>query len=177
MGRGWARRTIIMSALAAAIFTSGESNGALGSPGCDEVNAKAFDGDSYESPGGKLEKTVSGFSVGDVISVRISCGHSGHLWCSEAIWRAKLVSGNNSVIAEASKATDWAGATILHTVTGRDQDTTLTFTFWSSPYARPVSTGKCIPARQTRSDMVISFGLVVSMTTGASEIRHLFLRE
>jgi hypothetical protein len=40
---GRARRSAMVSALALAILTVAAGNGALGSPGCDAVNAKAFD--------------------------------------------------------------------------------------------------------------------------------------
>ena len=104
-------RRLIISKLALVILLGMDGSGALASPGCDAVNAKAFDGETTD----RFRKTISGFTIGDKISIRTTCAYC---W-SRDLAVANLISGDESTVS--------AGLNLSYEVTGNNQDTTLTF--------------------------------------------------
>jgi hypothetical protein len=90
---------------------------ALASAGCDAVNAGGFN-DSI-GPGGNSTKTVAGFSVGDAISFSISTLGGPQSWT--------LKSGNGTTVNSFFTAFT-VTQTESYTVTGNNQDTTLSQT-------------------------------------------------
>ena len=116
---------------------------AIPSPGCDAVNAKAFDHQIDNQIDNKLDKTVSGFSVGDSFSIRMRC------WtdplCRQGVLEAKLIAGDGSTVYKGEFSPVSKGdPTVYYQVTGRNQDTTLTFSLIVR-YTIAFSYGKCLP--------------------------------
>jgi hypothetical protein len=131
-----------LTAAAALAVTAGSA--ALASPGCDAVNAKAFDdGEVFFR---SFSKTVSEFSIGDRISFNMRC-RSGQCGSSGLVW--SLTSGNGTVFSVSDKEHKGAlytasGTKLLYTVTGMEHDTTLKFVMYSFSATQLHST--CTPA-------------------------------
>jgi hypothetical protein len=134
--RVWLIRTAAGTAapVLAGLSTMG---GAVASAGCDAVNGGAFDLDvDVANPQGK--KTVSGFAVGDEISITFRCFYL----CAVARMNA-LTTGDGTVV-RSSKGGEYDGS---YRVTGRRNDTTLTLEV-ISPGQVAFSVGRCKPARR-----------------------------
>jgi hypothetical protein len=124
--------TSIVPALVVAA-TGMASQRAIASPGCDQVNAKAWNANAMHS----FSKTVSGFAAGDALAISVIC--SLDFSCPARYPRIiSLISGNGKKVKEGL-------GEITYTVTGADEDITLTMTV-VSPYNHPASSAKCTPA-------------------------------
>jgi hypothetical protein len=139
-----AARVMRSALIAAAALAVAAGSAALASPGCDAVNAKAFDGgEVFFRP---FSKTVSEFSIGDRISFNMRCP-SGQCGSSGLIW--SLTSGNGTVLSDDKERkgalyTASGGAELVYTVLGTEHDTTLRFFMFSISAIQLHST--CRPA-------------------------------
>jgi hypothetical protein len=137
-------RPAVIAAAALAVAAVAAGSAALASPGCDAVNAKAFDRDLKAAE--SFSETVSTFAIGDSISFKIKCP-GWRCRHGELIW--SLTSGNGTRVSESIKNPkgalyDMSGAQLLYTVTGTEHDTTLTFSMFWFQAAQLHST--CTPA-------------------------------
>lgn len=137
MHRGMCVWLIRTAAGTAALVLAGLSTmgGAIASAGCDAVNDGAFNLDvRVDHP--REKKTVSGFAVGDEISIIFRCFYR----CAIAGMEA-LTTGDGTVV-RSSKRGEYDGS---YRVTGRHNDTTLTLEVYGHTQVA-FSVGRCKPA-------------------------------
>jgi hypothetical protein len=129
-------RGAIVVALTAAVLAGLWGCGAFASPGCDAVNAKQFD--DTAAGGSYFKKTITGFEVGDVVTIVIRCRVDvSDFACRDM--STQFMTGSGYKIAGKSRLR------FEYTVDGIEQDSTLTFgVFKHGPPAR--TEGTCKPA-------------------------------
>jgi hypothetical protein len=126
-GVGRAFRLGLALVVTLAVLTVAGEGAALASAGCDRVNRdKALDIWTWGQAGGK--KTVSEFSVGDVLDIRSD---------TSAHWKY-LTTGDGSLVAGPF-------GSLTYTVTGKRNDTTLTLGVTAIDSASGVTSSKCTP--------------------------------
>jgi hypothetical protein len=121
----FAARVMRSTLIAALLLTLAVAEGGVDAtalPGCDAVNAKAFDGETYISDRHTFKRTVSPFSTGDTLSFRVSCSDG----CQNE-FLVKLTSGDDTDVSAGRWVPNFWGRTLSYTVTGDKMDTTLTF--------------------------------------------------
>jgi hypothetical protein len=137
MHRGMCVWLIRTAAGTAALVLAGLSTmgGAIASAGCDAVNDGAFNL-TVQMANPEEKKTVSGFAVGDEISIIFRCFYL----CAAGAGMKALTTGDGTVV-RSSKGGEYDGS---YRVTGRRNDTTLTLEVYGFQVA--FSVGRCKPA-------------------------------
>ena len=107
---------------------------AAASAGCDAVNAGEF---KLLTRGGQKTKTLSGFVVGDVVILKVSCYIGTSTICDQGFW-AKLTTGDGSEVSR------------NYRIAGQRQDNELTLTV-NGPssyqgFGAVYAEGTCTPA-------------------------------
>ena len=127
-------RSALIAGLPLTLLIAAGGADATASPGCDAVNAGGFNGQAWKDK--PFKKTISGFAAGDVLSL------DGGGRIDPMGYMVTLSTGNGTFL---EKIMSGVGATITYTVTGLNDDTTLTvsvFTMWG---LRGSGSGKCTP--------------------------------
>src|SRR5262249_12228491 len=112
--------------------------GAAASPGCDALNPKPFAGMAVAPTAAtaRFEKTISGFAVGDVITMNFSCFSSSSRLCD--FKRAELKTGDGLTILEYPGKHEPS-----YRISGERRDTTLSLTLEAEGFSAISAKASC----------------------------------